>query len=50
MCLCRWDTDPHTSLTVECWVTQNAGNGWAEIWTLHDGMSYFGLLPDPAEQ
>jgi uncharacterized protein YjdB len=37
-----------TSLTVECWVTQNQGNGWAEIWDFgNNGNENFALIPDP---
>ncbi|HXD00946.1 MAG TPA: LamG-like jellyroll fold domain-containing protein [Verrucomicrobiae bacterium] len=37
-----------TSLTIECWVTQNTANGWAEIWDFaNDGSHNFGLIPDP---
>jgi uncharacterized protein YjdB len=37
-----------TSLTIECWVTQNQGNGWAEIWDFgNNGTENFGLIPDP---
>ena len=37
-----------TSVTVECWVTQNQGNGWAEIWdfAVNDNVN-FGLIPLP---
>ena len=36
------------SLTVECWVTQNAANTWAEIWSFNNGQSqYIGLIPYP---
>ncbi|MGA2749309.1 MAG: LamG-like jellyroll fold domain-containing protein [Verrucomicrobiota bacterium] len=36
-----------TSLTVECWVTQNQGNGWAEIWDFaNNNNQNFGLIPD----
>ena len=37
-----------TSVTVECWVTQNQGNGWAEIWdfAVNDNEN-FGLIPLP---
>ena len=38
-----------SSLTVECWVTQNSANQWAEIWDFgNDGSHTFGLIPDPA--
>jgi hypothetical protein len=38
-----------SSLTVECWVTQNQGNTWAEIWDFgNNGSQNFGLIPDPA--
>jgi len=37
-----------SSLTVECWVTQNSGNGWAEVWDFGiDGSHNFALIPDP---
>jgi uncharacterized protein YjdB len=37
-----------TSITVECWVTQNQGNGWAEIWDFgNNGNENFALIPDP---
>jgi hypothetical protein len=37
-----------TSLTVECWVTQNQANGWAEIWDfgVNDNEN-FALIPYP---
>ena len=37
-----------TSLTIECWVTQNQGNGWAEIWDfgVNDNEN-FALIPYP---
>ena len=36
------------SITVECWVTQNAANTWAEIWSFNNGQSqYIGLIPYP---
>jgi hypothetical protein len=36
-----------TSVTVECWVTQNAANTWAEIWSfgVPGGSVNFGLIP-----
>ena len=38
-----------TSLTVECWTTQNSANQWAEIWDFgNSGSQNFGLIPDPA--
>ena len=38
-----------TNLTVECWVTQNQGNTWAEIWDFgNNGSQNFGLIPYPA--
>lgn len=41
-------TNTH-SLTVECWVTQNAQDTWAEIWSFNNGTSeYIGLIPYPA--
>ena len=37
------------SLTVECWVTQNQQNTWAEIWDFaNSGTQNFGLIPYPA--
>jgi uncharacterized protein YjdB len=37
-----------TSVTVECWVTQNQGNGWAEIWDFAvDKNQNFGMIPLP---
>ncbi|MGH7952945.1 MAG: LamG-like jellyroll fold domain-containing protein, partial [Limisphaerales bacterium] len=37
-----------SSLTVECWVTQNQGNTWAEIWDFgNSGSQNFGLIPYP---
>ena len=37
-----------TSVTVECWVTQNQGNGWAEIWDFgNNGNENFALIPYP---
>jgi Concanavalin A-like lectin/glucanases superfamily/Glycosyl hydrolases family 2, sugar binding domain/Glycosyl hydrolases family 2/Glycosyl hydrolases family 2, TIM barrel domain/Immunoglobulin domain len=37
-----------TDLTVECWVTQNQGNTWAEIWDFgNNGSQNFALIPDP---
>jgi uncharacterized protein YjdB len=39
-----------TSLTVECWVTQNQGNVWAEIWDFgNNGNQNFALIPDPGD-
>ncbi|MGA2246669.1 MAG: LamG-like jellyroll fold domain-containing protein [Verrucomicrobiota bacterium] len=36
------------SLTVECWVTQNQGNGWAEIWDFgSNDNENFALIPYP---
>ena len=36
------------SLTVECWVTQNQANSWAEIWDFaNNGSQNFGLIPYP---
>ena len=36
------------SLTVECWVTQNSANTWAEIWNFNNGQSqYIGFIPYP---
>ena len=38
-----------TNLTVECWVTQNQANTWAEIWDFgNDSSQNFGLIPYPA--
>ncbi|HEY1786840.1 MAG TPA: LamG-like jellyroll fold domain-containing protein, partial [Verrucomicrobiae bacterium] len=37
-----------TNLTVECWVTQNQGNNWAEIWDFgSSGSQNFALIPYP---
>jgi len=37
-----------TSLTVECWVTQNQGNAWAELWDFgNNDNQNFGLIPYP---
>jgi uncharacterized protein YjdB len=37
-----------TSLTVECWVTQNQGNGWAELWDFgNNGNQNFAIIPYP---
>ncbi|MGH7939777.1 MAG: LamG-like jellyroll fold domain-containing protein, partial [Limisphaerales bacterium] len=37
-----------TNLTVECWVTQNQGNKWAEIWDFGSSDSQnFALIPYP---
>lgn len=37
-----------TNLTVECWVTQNQGNNWAEIWDFgSSGSENFALIPYP---
>jgi uncharacterized protein YjdB len=37
-----------SSLTVECWLTQNQGNGWAEAWDFgNNGNQTFGLIPQP---
>jgi hypothetical protein len=37
-----------TDLTVECWVTQNQGSTWAEIWDFgNNGSQNFGLIPYP---
>ena len=37
-----------SSVTVECWVTQNAPGTWAEIWSfgINGGTVNFGLIPD----
>ncbi|HWY29583.1 MAG TPA: LamG-like jellyroll fold domain-containing protein [Candidatus Acidoferrum sp.] len=38
-----------TNLTVECWVKQNQGNTWAEIWDFgNNGSQNFGLIPYPS--
>ncbi|HEY1786512.1 MAG TPA: LamG-like jellyroll fold domain-containing protein [Verrucomicrobiae bacterium] len=38
-----------TNITVECWATQNAQNGWAELWNFNNGQGeYFGYIPYPA--
>ncbi|MGC9943425.1 MAG: LamG-like jellyroll fold domain-containing protein, partial [Verrucomicrobiota bacterium] len=38
-----------TSITVETWVTQNAGDTWAEIWDFgSNDNENFALIPDPA--
>lgn len=37
-----------TNITVECWVTQNQGNNWAEIWDFgSSGTQNFALIPYP---
>jgi hypothetical protein len=37
-----------TNLTIECWVTQNQGNNWAEIWDFgSSGSQNFALIPYP---
>jgi Concanavalin A-like lectin/glucanases superfamily/Immunoglobulin domain/Bacterial Ig-like domain (group 2) len=37
-----------TNLTVECWVTQNQGNNWAEIWDFGSSSTEnFALIPYP---
>jgi len=37
-----------TSLTIDCWVTQTQGNGWAELWDFgNNGSQNFGLIPYP---
>jgi len=37
-----------TDLTIECWVTQNQGNTWAEIWDFgNNGSQNFALIPYP---
>ena len=39
-----------TSVTIECWVTQNQGNAWAEIWDFgNNGNQNFALIPDPVD-
>ena len=38
-----------TNLTIECWVKQNQGNAWAEIWDFgNNGNQNFALIPFPA--
>jgi Concanavalin A-like lectin/glucanases superfamily/Bacterial Ig-like domain (group 2)/Immunoglobulin I-set domain len=38
-----------TNLTVECWVTQNNPQTWAEVWSFNNSQSqYIGLIPHPA--
>lgn len=38
-----------TNLTIECWMTQNQGNIWAEVWDFgNNGSQNFGLIPYPA--
>ena len=40
---------PTTSLTVECWFTQNSQNPWAEVWDFaNDPSQNFALIPYPA--
>ncbi len=37
-----------TSITVECWLTQNQGIGWAEAWDFgNNGNQNFALITDP---
>ena len=37
-----------TSVTLECWVTQNNGNTWAQIWDFYNSQSQnMGLIPLP---
>jgi uncharacterized protein YjdB len=37
-----------TSLTVECWLTENQANTWAELWDFgNNGNQNFALIPDP---
>ncbi len=37
-----------TNLTVECWVTQNQGNNWAEVWDFGSSTTEnFALIPYP---
>ncbi len=37
-----------TSITVECWVSQNTANGWATIWDFaNDGNHNFEMCPNP---
>jgi hypothetical protein len=37
-----------TSITLECWVTQNQANTWAEIWDFANNNNVnFGLIPNP---
>jgi len=38
-----------TSVTVECWATQNNGNTWAELYSFNNGTpSYLSMIPMPA--
>jgi len=38
-----------TNLTVECWVTQNSQDTWAELFSFNNGTSqYFAFIPYPA--
>jgi uncharacterized protein YjdB len=38
-----------TSITVECWLTQNQANTWAEAWDFGTGPNFnFGFIPEPA--
>jgi hypothetical protein len=35
-------------VTIECWLTQNQGNGWAEAWDFgNNGSQNFALITDP---
>jgi hypothetical protein len=37
-----------TSITVECWLTQDQGIGWAEAWDFANNVNQnFALIPDP---
>jgi uncharacterized protein YjdB len=37
-----------TSLTIECWVTENTRNTWATVWDFgNNGNQNFALIPDP---
>ena len=49
MCLCPSGILTNTtSLTVECWVTQNPANTWAEIWDFGQRRHVnFALIPYP---
>jgi uncharacterized protein YjdB len=39
-----------TSVTVECWLTQNQGNVWAEAWDFgNNDNQNFALIPDPGD-
>jgi len=40
-----------TAISVECWLTQNNGNQWAEAWDfgINNQAYNFALIPDPAD-